>query len=266
MIIGEYNTVRPGIKLKEYGRNVQKLVDFIRTIPDKEKRTQMAFTLIDLIRQLTPSLKDQPDNPQRIWDDLYIIADFNLDVNNPYPVPLPEVLFKKPMSTSQVLHALQRWVQRTDRGWTATDTAGLTRWLAEQPPPGRTATTWLGLDDPAPTATRVAAWLTARHVGYAISSDVAADFLAPWARPTRGLVYVEQALDLTPLGLTPAPPDAATLELVVPDDPFVLRDARLLPSDLVTAHPWRVWADTLARGNADAADALRAHLLGVRTT
>ena len=97
MIIGEYNTVRPGIKLKEYGRNVQKLVDFIRTIPDKEKRTQMAFTLIDLIRQLTPSLKDQPDNPQRIWDDLYIIADFNLDVNNPYPVPLPEVLFKKPM-------------------------------------------------------------------------------------------------------------------------------------------------------------------------
>ncbi len=97
MIIGEYNTVRPGIKLKEYGRNVQKLVDFIRTIPDKEKRTQMAFTLIDLIRQLTPSLKDQPDNPQRIWDDLYIIADFNLDVNNPYPVPIPEVLFKKPM-------------------------------------------------------------------------------------------------------------------------------------------------------------------------
>ena len=89
--------MRPGIKLKEYGRNVQKLVDFIRTIPDKEKRTQMAFTLIDLIRQLTPSLKDQPDNPQRIWDDLYIIADFNLDVNNPYPVPIPEVLFKKPM-------------------------------------------------------------------------------------------------------------------------------------------------------------------------
>jgi len=168
--------------------------------------------------------------------------------------------------TSQILHALQRWVQRTDRGWTATDTAGLTQWLAEQPPPGRTATTWLGLDDPAPTATRVAAWLTARHVGYAISGDVAADLLAPWARPTRGLVYVEQALDLTPLGLTPAPPDAATLELVVPDDPFVLRDARLLPSDLEIAHPWRVWADTVARGNTDAADALRAHLLGVRNT
>ena len=167
---------------------------------------------------------------------------------------------------SQVLHALQRWVQRTDRGWTATDTAGLTQWLAEQPPPGHTATTWLGLDDPAPTATTVAHWLTAQNVSYALSGDVAADLLAPWARPTRALVYVNQALDLTPLGLTPAPPDAATLELVVPDDPYILRDARLLPSDLVTAHPWRVWADTVARGNADAADALRAHLLGVRTT
>src|SRR5882724_10239122 len=96
MIIGEYNTSRPGIKLKEYGRNVQKLVDYIRTIPDKEKRTELAYTLIELIKQLTPSLKDQPENPQRLWDDLYIIADFNLDVNNPFPVPEPEVLFKNP--------------------------------------------------------------------------------------------------------------------------------------------------------------------------
>ncbi len=97
MIIGEYNTARPGIKLKEYGRNVQKLVDYIRTVPDKDKRTELAYTLIELIKQLTPSLKDFPDNPHRVWDDLFIIADFNLDVNSPYPVPLPEVVFKKPM-------------------------------------------------------------------------------------------------------------------------------------------------------------------------
>jgi hypothetical protein len=96
-MIGEYNTQRPDIILKEYGRNVQNLVEYIRTVPDKEKRTELANTLIELIRQLTPSLKDQPDNPQRLWDDLYIIADFNLDINNPYPVPEPEILFKKPM-------------------------------------------------------------------------------------------------------------------------------------------------------------------------
>lgn len=96
-MIGEYNTARPHIILKEYGRNVQKLVEYIRSVPDKNKRTELAATLIELIKQLTPSLKDQPENPQRLWDDLYIIADFNLDINNPYPVPEPEVLFKKPM-------------------------------------------------------------------------------------------------------------------------------------------------------------------------
>jgi hypothetical protein len=96
-MIGEYNTQRPGIILKEYGRNVQKLVEYIRNIPSKEKRTEMAFTLIELIKQLTPTMKDQPENPQRVWDDLYIIANFNLDINSPFPVPEPEILFKKPM-------------------------------------------------------------------------------------------------------------------------------------------------------------------------
>jgi Domain of unknown function (DUF4290) len=96
-MVGEYNTQRSGIILKEYGRNVQKLVDYIRTVPDKEKRTALATTLIDLIRQLNPTVKDQPENPQRMWDDLYVIADFNLDVDAPYPMPTPEILNKKPM-------------------------------------------------------------------------------------------------------------------------------------------------------------------------
>lgn len=96
-MIGEYNSQRPGIILKEYGRNVQKLIEYIRNNPDKEKRTDLAYTLIELIKQLTPTIKEQGDDPQRLWDDLYIIADFDLDVNNPYPVPEREILFKKPM-------------------------------------------------------------------------------------------------------------------------------------------------------------------------
>jgi hypothetical protein len=92
----DYNTQRPFIILKEYGRNVQKLVEHIRNNPDKDKRTEMAYTLIELIKQLTPTIKDQPENPQRVWDDLYIIADFNLDINSPFPVPERDILFKKP--------------------------------------------------------------------------------------------------------------------------------------------------------------------------
>jgi hypothetical protein len=96
-MIPDYNTQRPHIILKEYGRNVQKLLEYIRNNPSKEKRTELAYTLIELIKQLTPSIKDQPENPQRVWDDLYIIADFDLDINCPYPVPEREILFKKPM-------------------------------------------------------------------------------------------------------------------------------------------------------------------------
>lgn len=96
MTIGEYNTARPGIILKEYGRNVQKLIEYIRNLPSKEKRTELAATLIELILQLNPTIREQGDDPQRMWDDLYIIADFDLDVNNPYPVPERDILFKKP--------------------------------------------------------------------------------------------------------------------------------------------------------------------------
>lgn len=93
----EYNTARPDIILKEYGRNVQKLVEYIRSVPDKDKRTELAFTLIELMKQLTPSVKEATlENPQRMWDDLYIIADFNIDVNNPFTEPNREILFKKP--------------------------------------------------------------------------------------------------------------------------------------------------------------------------
>lgn len=92
----DYNSQRPHIILKEYGRNVQKLVEHIRNNPSKEKRTEMAYTLIELIKQLTPTIKEQPEDPQRVWDDLYIIADFNLDINSPYPVPERDILFRKP--------------------------------------------------------------------------------------------------------------------------------------------------------------------------
>ncbi len=95
-MIGEYNTSREHIILKEYGRNVQKLVNYIRTVPDKEKRTQLAITLIELIKQLAPVAKEAQENPQRMWDDLYIMADFNLDVDNPFTTPDRTILFKKP--------------------------------------------------------------------------------------------------------------------------------------------------------------------------
>lgn len=96
-MLPEYNSQRPLIILKEYGRNIQKIVEHIRTIDDKAKRTELAYTLIELIKQLNPTVRESVENPQRLWDDLFIIADFNLDVNNPFNPPEKDILSKRPM-------------------------------------------------------------------------------------------------------------------------------------------------------------------------
>lgn len=92
----DYNTSQPPLILREYGRNVQKLVGFLKTIEDRDKRTAYAHTLISLMRQVTPSFKETQETEQKLWDDLFIMADFDLDIESPYPVPEPEVLTRKP--------------------------------------------------------------------------------------------------------------------------------------------------------------------------
>jgi hypothetical protein len=91
-----YNTSLEPIILKEYGRNVQKLVEYLRTFEDVEKRTAQAHTLIELMKQVTPSVRETIETNQKLWDDMYIMANFDMELNGPYPVPEPEVLNKKP--------------------------------------------------------------------------------------------------------------------------------------------------------------------------
>jgi hypothetical protein len=98
----EYNTQKPPLLLMEYGRNVQKIVDFICKVEDKAKRTQMATTLIHLMKQLNPSVKENHDNPQRIWDHLFIMSDFTLDVDAPFPMPDRSILYVKPMKMEYI--------------------------------------------------------------------------------------------------------------------------------------------------------------------
>ncbi|MCH7403786.1 DUF4290 domain-containing protein [Belliella kenyensis] len=80
--------------LKEYGKNIQRLAFHIAGLQDRDKRTQSAYTLVEIIKQLNPSLKQESD--QKIWDDIHIMSDFELDVDGPYPKPEKELLGKKP--------------------------------------------------------------------------------------------------------------------------------------------------------------------------
>lgn len=92
----EYNSVRPQLILKEYGRNIQKMVGYLKGIEDKQKRTDTAHTLVELMKLINPALKENPEYSQKVWDDLFIISDFDLDVDSPYPAPKREILNKKP--------------------------------------------------------------------------------------------------------------------------------------------------------------------------
>lgn len=92
----EYNTGRGALTLKEYGRNIHKLVQFVKTVEDKEKRNKYAATLVELMKQINPNVKDSNDYHQKVWDDLFIISDFNLDAEGPFPVPNAEILERKP--------------------------------------------------------------------------------------------------------------------------------------------------------------------------
>ena len=91
-----YNSVLPPLTLREYGRNIQKLADYLGTIEDREKRTKYAYTLVELMRQLNPSAKEQDETTQKNWDDLFIMTDFTLDVDAPFPPPAEDILTKKP--------------------------------------------------------------------------------------------------------------------------------------------------------------------------
>jgi hypothetical protein len=97
---------RKGIVWKEYGRNVQKIVDHILTIDDKEKRTHYANICIELMRQLNPSTKDAQDHTTKLWDHLFIMANFQLDVDAPYSMPDPSILGKKPNIVPYTNHRL----------------------------------------------------------------------------------------------------------------------------------------------------------------
>jgi hypothetical protein len=94
--MNEYNTQKERLILKEYGRNVQMLVNHLTAIKEKEERNRLAKAMIDLMKQINPSIKEGSEDNQKLWDDLIIMSDFNLDIDSPYPKPKKELLYKKP--------------------------------------------------------------------------------------------------------------------------------------------------------------------------
>lgn len=82
--------------MKEYGRHIQRMVEYIQTIEDREKRQQQVKVVIELMGFLNPHLKNVEDFRHMLWDHLFFISDFKLDVDSPYPIPEKETYKAKP--------------------------------------------------------------------------------------------------------------------------------------------------------------------------
>lgn len=92
----EYNTTRNHLIMKEYGRHIQKMVEYLLKIEDRETRQKNAYVVIELMGFLNPHLKNVEDFRHKLWDHLFLISDFTLDVDSPYPIPTRETLKAKP--------------------------------------------------------------------------------------------------------------------------------------------------------------------------
>ena len=92
----EYNTSLSKLIIPEYGRNVQKMVHSIITIEDREKRNHQAKSIIEVMGNLNPHLRDVPDFKHKLWDHLFIMSDFHLDVDSPFDRPSKESFDEKP--------------------------------------------------------------------------------------------------------------------------------------------------------------------------
>lgn len=93
--------------MKEYGTNVQKLVNYILTVEDRDKRTKYAYLLTELMRQVHPNMRDAQDYNNKLWDDLYIMSEFKLDVDSPFAPPPIDAVGKRPKVVPYNMHNLK---------------------------------------------------------------------------------------------------------------------------------------------------------------
>ena len=92
----EYNTTRPQLHMPEYGRIIQQLVERCKELATKEERNEMAVAIVDFMGQRNPQLRDEENYKHKLWDHLFILSNYDLDVDSPYPFPTVEELNEKP--------------------------------------------------------------------------------------------------------------------------------------------------------------------------
>ncbi|MBQ9660270.1 MAG: DUF4290 domain-containing protein [Bacteroidales bacterium] len=93
----DYNTSRERLAMPEYGRNVLKMVEQLKAIPDREKRSEQARAVVKVMELLNPQVHTQENFEHKLWDHLYMIAGYDLDIDSPYPCPVKETFTTHPV-------------------------------------------------------------------------------------------------------------------------------------------------------------------------
>lgn len=102
-----YNTERGQIIISEYGRNMQEMIRHLMEIEDRQKRTEAAQFIIQVMAQMNPQVKQSDDYIHKLWDHLYIISDYQLDVDSPFPAPQPMNKDSKPQRVGYQNHDIK---------------------------------------------------------------------------------------------------------------------------------------------------------------
>ena len=102
-----YNTERGQIIISEYGRNMQEMIRHLMEIEDRQKRTEAAQSIIQVMAQMNPQVKQSDDYIHKLWDHLYIISDYQLDVDSPFPAPQPMNKDSKPQRVGYQNHDIK---------------------------------------------------------------------------------------------------------------------------------------------------------------
>lgn len=92
----DYNTKREKLILPEYGREIQKMVDYCMTLSDRDERLRCAQTIVDTMERMNPQVRQNDNYKQRLWDQLALISDFKLDIDWPVDVSQARVIHEKP--------------------------------------------------------------------------------------------------------------------------------------------------------------------------
>jgi len=95
-IIKDYNTQRTPLRISEYGRNVQKMIEYALNIEDRNIRTQYAYVIFDVMQQINPDNNPNDDYYKKLWNHMNIISDFKLDIDFPFEVSSREIVEKDP--------------------------------------------------------------------------------------------------------------------------------------------------------------------------